>query len=136
MGIKIKYKVSTEFMDLETWVSQLHSNFPHSGESIFKYRNEVKVFSVGDYELNVKAFKIPNLINRFVYIYIRGSKAARSYRYARKFLALGIATPAAVGYVECTSFGLLRESYYVSVHYKNEFTLREVLSRNIINLLI
>jgi hypothetical protein len=128
MGIKIKYEVAPEFGDLESWVSQLHPNFPHSGESIFKYRNEVKVFTVGDYELNVKAFKIPNFINRLVYIYIRGSKAARSYRYARKFLALGIATPAAVGYVECISNGMLRESYYISVHYKNEFTLREVLN--------
>lgn len=128
MGRKINYEIAPEFGDLELWVSQLPLNFSGSGETIFKYRNEVKVFSVGGYELNVKAFKIPNLINRFVYIYLRGSKAARSYRYARKFLSLGIATPAAVGYVECARYGLLHESYYVSIHYNYEFTLREVLN--------
>lgn len=126
--MKIKFEVAPEFKDLDLWISQLTSNFPFSGETIFKSRNEVKVFTVGDYQLNVKAFKVPNLINRFVYVYFRGSKAERSYRYARKFLALGIATPMAVGYVDCTVSGMLRNSYYISNHYKNEFTLREVLN--------
>ena len=125
---KIKCTVAPEFRELESWISQLPLSFPDSGKTIFKSRNEVKVFIVGNYELNVKAFKIPNLINRFVYAYFRGSKAARSYRYARKFLSLGISTPAAVGYVECTKLGFLIKSYYISIHYRNEFTLREVLN--------
>ena len=126
--MKIKYEIAPEFKDLESWISQLPSNFSASGETIFKSRNEVKVFKVGNYELNVKAFKVPNLVNRFVYVYFRGSKANRSYQYARKFLALGIATPGAVGYVDCIDNGFLSESYYISIHYKNDFTLREVLN--------
>lgn len=129
--MKIKYEVAPEFRDLELWIRELPSNFPISGETIFKSRNEVKVFMVGDHQLNVKAFKVPNLINRIVYVYLRGSKAERSYRYARKFLALGIPTPMAVGFVDCTEDGLLHQSYYISKHYKNEFTLREVLSYKI-----
>ena len=128
MSRKIKYTVAPEFRELEPWIKRLHSEFAVSGETIFKSRNEVKIFEVDGYLLNVKAFKIPNLINRFVYVYFRGSKAARSYQYARKFLSLGIATPAAVGFVECTESGLLKESYYISIHYKNDFTLREVLN--------
>ena len=126
--MKIKYKIAPEFRDLESWISHLPQNFSANGETIFKSRNEVKVFTVGDYQLNVKAFKIPNLMNRIAYVYFRGSKAARSFNYARKFYSLGIPTPAAVGYVECTEGWGLRESYYVSVHYKYEFTLREVLN--------
>ena len=126
--MKITYKIAPEFRELESWISHLHLNFSGDGETIFKSRNEVKVFNVGDYQLNVKAFKIPNLINRIVYIYFRGSKAARSFRYARRFFSLGIATPAAVGYVECKEGWGLKESYYISVHYRNEFTLREVLN--------
>jgi hypothetical protein len=126
--MKIKYEVTPEFKDLELWISQLHFNFSGSGETIFKSRNEVKVFSVGSYRINVKAFKVPNLINRFVYVYFRGSKAARSYNYARKFLAFGIATPKAIGYVDCIEHGLLKQSYYASIHYDYEFTLREVLN--------
>jgi len=128
MNRKIKYEVAPEFGELKTWISQLPLNFSSSGETIFKSRNEVKVFTVGKYQLNVKAFKIPNLFNRFVYVYFRGSKAARSFRYARKFLSLDIATPAAIGYVDCIEGGLLSNSYYISIHYKNEFTLREVLN--------
>ena len=128
MSKRIKYEVAPEFGELESWISQLPLNFSNSGETIFKSRNEVKVFSVGNYELNVKAFKIPNLINRFAYVYLRGSKAARSFKYARKFLSLGITTPKAVGYVDCIEGGLLKESYYVSIHYRNEFSLREVLN--------
>ena len=128
MSKKIKYEVAPEFGELESWISQLPNDFLRSGETIFKSRNEVKVFTVGNFQLNVKAFKIPNLINRFVYVYFRGSKAARSYRYARKFLSLGIATPKAIGYVDCIEGGLLHESFYISIHYRNEFTLREVLN--------
>ena len=126
--MKIKYKIAPEYSDLEPWISQLHLNFSTRGETIFKSRNEVKVFTVGNYQLNVKAFKIPNLINQIVYVYFRGSKAARSFNYARKFYSLGIATPAAVGYVECLEGLGLKESYYVSIHYRYEFTLREVLN--------
>ena len=129
--MKIKCEIAPEFRELEEWISQLPTNFSRSGETIFKSRNEVKVFTAGNYRINVKAFKVPNLINRIVYVYFRGSKAARSYRYARKFFSLGIATPAAVGYLECIEKGLLEKSYYISVHYKNEFTLREVLNYQI-----
>lgn len=126
--MKIKYEVAPEFSNLEGWVSRLPENFPNSGETIFKSRNEVKIFTIGEYTLNVKAFKVPNLINRFVYVYFRGSKAGRSYRYARKLLSLGVSTPVAVGYVDCKAGGLLCKSYYISNHFDYEFTLREVLN--------
>ena len=128
MSEKTKYEIAPEFRELETWISQLPSNFSRSGETIFKLRNEVKVFTIGNYQLNVKSFKVPNFINRFVYVYFRGSKAARSYSYARKFLALDIATPKAVGFVECTNRGLLTNSYYISLHLSYNFTLREALN--------
>ncbi len=128
---KVKYEVAPEFRELESWISQLPSEFSSSGKTIFKLRNEVKVFNVGNYHLNVKAFKIPNLINRFVYVYLRGSKAERSYTYARKFLILGIPTPSAVGYVRCTKNGLLTKSYYISLHLNYNFTLRQVLDSHV-----
>ncbi len=125
---KIKMEVAPEFIELESWIGSLKVNFSAEGETIFKSRNEVKIFTVGAYQLNVKAFKTPNFINRFFYVYFRGSKAARSYAYARTFFSLGVPTPAAVGYLECIENGLLKESYYVSIHYSYEFTLREVLN--------
>ncbi len=126
--MRIKYQIAPGFEHLENWIRNLPEYFPGNGQSIFKSRNEVKIFNVGNLELNVKAFKIPNLINRFAYVYIRGSKADRSYQYARKFESLDIATPKAVGYLECLSGGLLKDSYYLSLHFQHDFTLREVLN--------
>lgn len=127
MTQKIKYKLAPGYESLDTWIRNLPEYFPDNGESIFKSRNEVKIFNVGEYRLNVKAFKVPNWINRLAYVYLRGSKAERSYDYACKFLSLDVPTPKAVGFVECLSHGLLGRSYYVSLHCDNDFTLREVL---------
>lgn len=124
---RIKYQIAPGFENLEDWIRNLPEYFSENGETIFKSRNEVKVFNVGDYQLNVKAFKVPNWINRMAYVYLRGSKAERSFNYARKFHSLDVPTPKAVAYVECLSFGLLSRSYYVSLHCPYDFTLREVL---------
>ena len=128
MTRRIKYKVAPGFEHLADWIRNLPEYFPVNGESIFKSRNEVKIFTVGEFQLNVKAFRIPNWINRFVYIYLRNSKAERSYNYARKLESLDIPTPKAVGYLECLSGGLLENSYYISLHFQHDFTLREVLN--------
>lgn len=126
--MKINYEVAPEFRHLEGWLRDLASVFPQSGTTIFKSRNEVKIFNVGTLRLNVKEFKIPNQINRFVYVYLRGSKAERSYRYARKLQALDVSTPVAVGFLDCQQNGMLKKSYYVSNHFEYEFTLRDVLN--------
>jgi hypothetical protein len=128
MTDRLKYKVTPGFEFLEEWIRNLPEYFPDNGESIFKSRNEVKIFNVGELQLNVKAFKIPNWFNRIVYVYFRNSKAARSFNYASKFYSLDIPTPEAVAYLECLSFGLLGRSYYISLHYNYDFTLREVLN--------
>ena len=124
---KNKYKIAPEFSDLESWITQLPANFASSGETIYKLRNEIKVFVVGNLQLNVKEFKVPILLNRILYLYFRGSKAERSYKYAQLFTSLGIPTPAPVGYIECSENGLLTKCYYVSLHLNYNYTLREAL---------
>jgi len=129
MRKKIRYKIAPGFELLESWVGKLPDYFPSNGVSIFKDRNEVKVFEDHGFSLNVKAFKLANLVNRFAYVYLRGSKAARSYQNALRFLDEGASTPVPVAYVECLSYGLLKESFYVSVHFRHDFSLRDVLNR-------
>ena len=128
MCTKIQYKIAPGYEALEEWVRNLPDYFPDHGTSIFKDRNEVKVFAEPGFELNVKAFKLPNLVNRYAYVYLRGSKAARSFQNARRFLDAGASTPVPVAYVECLSTGKLKESFYVSLNYRNDFTLRDVLN--------
>jgi hypothetical protein len=125
---RIKYQLAPKYLSLDSWINRLPDYFTDHGETIFKSRNEVKIFKYGDLLLNVKAFKVPNWINRIVYVYLRASKAQRSFEYARKFLNLGISTPEAVGFIECHSNGLLEKSFYVSLHCQYDFTLREVMN--------
>lgn len=124
----IKYQLAPKYLSLDSWIKQLPDYFGGHGETIFKSRNEVKIFEYDDLCLNVKAFKVPNWINRVVYVYFRASKAQRSFEYARKFLKLGVSTPEAVGFIDCRSSGLLKQSFYVSLHCNYDYTLREVLN--------
>ena len=128
MNNKIQYRIAPGFEGLESWIKDLPGHFSFNGISIFKDRNEVRVFKESGFEINVKAFKLPNLINRFAYVYLRGSKAARSFEYALRFLEVGASTPAPVAYIDCLSKGQLKESYYVTLHYDHDFTLRDVLN--------
>jgi tRNA A-37 threonylcarbamoyl transferase component Bud32 len=128
-----KYQTSPQYNDLRDWVLKLPDYFENHGESIFKSRNEVKVFELKNKLLNVKAFKVPNWINQVVYVYLRASKARRSFLYARKFQDLKICTPEPVAYIECHSGGLLKKSYYISRHCQYDFTLREVLNYQVEN---
>ncbi len=123
---KIKYTITPGFEILEDWIEHLPTTFGETGQSIFKERNEVKIFNISNYELNVKAFKIPNRINRFAYIYLRGSKAARSFRNANRLLEAGANTPQPVAYIECLNGGLLTDSYYISLNFRNDFNLHSV----------
>ena len=125
---KMNYQVAPEFAHLEEWLRRLPEFFAHEGERFFKNRNEIRVFETNGIEINVKEFKIPNWFNRFSYVYLRGSKAKRSYQYARRFGNLGVPTPTAIGFVDCTRYGLLAKSYYASVHLHFDYTLREVLT--------
>lgn len=125
---RVKYQLAPKYQSLDSWIKELPGYFPYHGETIFKSRNEVKIFEYGDLLLNVKAFKVPNWINRVVYVYFRASKAQRSFEYAQKFLSLGVSTPEAIGFIECRANGLLEKSFYVSSHCRYDFTLREVLN--------
>ena len=131
MCSKTRCTIAPGYEMLESWVKALPERFKQDGTTIFKDRNEVKVFEEQGYELNVKAFKLPNLVNRYVYVYLRGSKAARSFQNALRFLDNGASTPTPVAWVECVEGGKLRESYYVSLNYKADFDLRAVLSHKV-----
>lgn len=91
-------------------------------------RNVIKLFTLGTITLNIKSFKIPNLINKVAYSYFRKSKAERSYTFALKLIEKGIGTPQPIAYAEEAAFlGLLSRSYYVSEHLVTELTFRELI---------
>jgi len=104
--------------DIDTYFNSTQS------KTIFKERNEVKVVTYRDKNIIFKSFRIPYLLNRVAYSLLRDSKAKKSYEYSLK---IGEFAPKPLGYVEVYRFGLLAESYFVSEHFKYDFTIREPL---------
>jgi len=102
-------------------------NFETKGELFGNgKRNVIKLFRVENFVLNVKSFKVPNLINQVSYRFFRKSKAQRSFEYAQKLESLGIGTPRPVAYFENKSLLLFKDSFYVSEHLQADLTYREL----------
>jgi hypothetical protein len=103
-------------------------NFKSSGE-IFGdgKRNIIKLFDLEGKTVNIKSFKIPNLINKVAYKYFRKSKARRSFEYATLLLEKGIGTPEPIAYLENYNWIGLKDSYYASEHLECDLTYRELV---------
>jgi hypothetical protein len=90
-------------------------------------RNTIKLFELEGYTINIKSFKVPNLINKIAYKYFRKSKARRSYEYALRLLENGIGTPKPIAFFENFDFIGLKDSYYISEHLDSDLTFRELV---------
>ena len=62
-------------------------------------RNKIKLFELEGKTINIKSFKIPNLINKIAYKYFRKSKARRSFEFANHLLDNGLGTPKPTAYL-------------------------------------
>lgn len=103
------------------------NNFEQEGRKIGPgKRNVIKALSIGGKELNIKAFKVPNVVNKIAYRFFRKSKAERSYKYAQELLERGIKTPAPIAYAEEVSDLFFLKSFYVSEHLDYDLTFRDL----------
>lgn len=76
-------------------------------------RNKVVKLTRECRDINIKAFRVPNIVNRIVYGRFRSGKARRSYEHAMRLRNLGFNTPEPLGYVEETAGLLFGRSYYL-----------------------
>lgn len=90
-------------------------------------RNQIKLFDINGETINVKSFKVPNLLNKLVYKYFRKSKARRSFEYAKILESKGIGTPTPIMFFENFIWFGLQDSYYVSQHLDCDLTFRELV---------
>lgn len=90
-------------------------------------RNILQAFAMESGTVNIKSFKVPNLINKIVYRFFRPSKAARSFDHATKLMQFGIGTPAPIAYAEFYNGPFFGASFYVSEHLSPDFTFRELI---------
>ena len=110
----MKLVIHPEYNHLSDWIKEIPSLFSTQGETIYKGRNELKVFDTDFGKMVIKSFRIPHIINRFAYSFLRLSKAERSYNYSMEILKRGFQTPQPIAYLELFKKGLISESYYVS----------------------
>ena len=97
----MKLVVHPDYQHLTRFVSELPQTFEKEGVSIYKVRNELKVFDLDGLKVNVKAYRVPSLFNRFIYTYIRPTKASRAYEHALRLIEGGFDTPAQIGRASC-----------------------------------
>ena len=120
--------INSQFQKSYSHLSALIENFETNGKLFGDgKRNVIKLFEVEGKEINIKSFKIPNLINKIAYKYFRKSKARRSFEYANILLKKGIGTPQPIAFLENFNWIGLRDSYYVSEHLPCDLTYRELV---------
>lgn len=120
--------IHKNFLSNEKEIIQDISDFSSSGILFGDgQRNRIKLFDLEGKTINIKSFKVPNLINKIAYKYFRKSKARRSYEYASILLEKGIGTPQPIAYHENFTLLGLEKSFYVSEHLQADLTFRELV---------
>lgn len=126
MCMIMKRVINKEYEHLTDFVCSLpEGTFENTGEVIHDGRNCVKVFDVDGKKVVVKRFKQPHSLNRFVYSYIRGTKAERAYRNARILEDYGVDTPKPIAYMDMSCKGLVTNSYLVT-EYTDYLPIKDV----------
>ncbi|MDO5977544.1 Kdo domain containing protein [Flavivirga spongiicola] len=116
-----KFKANNAFFD------DIISSFDIKGEPFGNQdRNSLKLFNLDKKLINVKSFRIPNIVNQIAYRFFRKSKAQRSYEYANKLKALHIGTPEPIAFYEYKTPFLFKKSYYISEQIDCDLTYREL----------
>ena len=124
--IKVK-QTHNSFKQHETFLDDIITNYDTKGEDFGNQdRNSLKLFMLEDKTLNVKSFRVPNVINQLAYRFLRKSKAQRSFEYAKQLQSLDIGTPQPIAYYEYKSLFLFNKSYYVSEQLECDLTYREL----------
>lgn len=124
----MKYsEIKAEFQSHKLVLDDIIKNFDTKGEPFGDQdRNSLKLFNLDKKVINVKSFRIPNIVNQIAYRFLRKSKAQRSYEYANKLKALQIGTPEPMAYYEYKTPFLFKKSYYISEQVDCDLTYREL----------
>jgi len=127
-NIPMNFQVNPVFTKDTTSILDTIKSFSNKGILFGNgQRNIIKLFDLNEKIINIKSFKIPNLINKIAYKYFRKSKAKRSFEFATILLEKGIGTPQPIAFLENFNWLGLQDSYYVSEHLVTELTYRELV---------
>ncbi len=125
--MKRKKEIHSNFKANSAFFDDIISHFDTKGEDFGNQdRNSLKLFQLEGKSVNVKSFRIPNIVNQIAYRFFRKSKAQRSYEYANKLKDLQVGTPEPIAYYEYKTPFLFKKSYYISEQLDCDLTYREL----------
>ncbi|MGB3606295.1 lipopolysaccharide kinase InaA family protein, partial [Psychroserpens sp.] len=120
-------KISKPYVAFESQLDVFIADFNTQGTPFGDQdRNSLKLFSLNGKTVNIKSFRIPNLVNKIAYRFFRKSKAQRSFEYAHKLLELKIGTPQPIAYYAFNTSLAFNKSYYISEQLDCDLTFREL----------
>lgn len=125
----IKYEINPAYLHLKEEILVLPARFEKEGEVIYRGRNLIKIMTLDDLQINVKSFKRPHVLNRFIYAWFRKSKAERSYLNALRLLRMDIGTPEPIAYLVYQDAQGVDRSYYISVQQPCDYVLLDLLEQ-------
>jgi tRNA A-37 threonylcarbamoyl transferase component Bud32 len=126
----MKIVINPAYQALDSFITSIPDLFEQEGEMVYNERNQLKHYSIKGYDVIVKRYKIPHIINRIAYTCLRPSKAKRAYEYALKLLQIGVNTPSPIAYIEQYEGGLLTRSYFFSIYEKEFSDIRDLMEGN------
>jgi len=119
-------ELNNKYEHFKKSILDIKSIFSNYGSTIHLARNELKTIEIEKTKTVVKAYKIPNILNQFVYAHVRKSKPYKAFHNATKLYNLNINTPEAIAYIEFYKFGLLKESFFISKEFEYDFTIAHI----------
>lgn len=124
----MKIVINPTYEPLRAWIETIPQIFASTGEVIYDERNQVRALTAPDgTKICVKRFHIPRFLNKFIYRFVRDSKAKRAYENGLYLLAHHVGTPEPIAYIEEYHGGGLGYSYLITrlselKHLHREFT--------------
>ncbi|WP_019039388.1 lipopolysaccharide kinase InaA family protein [Psychroflexus tropicus] len=124
----MNFKCNPSYFEFKSKLSELINQFDDVG-IVFGNgdRNIIKTVEFEGLLLNIKSFKVPNLINQIAYQYFRKSKARRSFEYATLLKEKGIGTPEPIAFFEFSQGLGFGKSFYISEHTTPDLTYRDLV---------
>lgn len=122
------FRIKNEYQPFKEQLDFFVENFNTEG-TLFgnQKRNSLRLFQLNEDTLNIKSFRVPNIVNQIAYRFFRKSKAQRSFEYALQLQDLGIGTPEPIAYYEYKNLLTFKNSYYISRQLDCDLTYRVLI---------
>jgi tRNA A-37 threonylcarbamoyl transferase component Bud32 len=127
-GDKARWALTPGKEHFEPHLKNLSESFEGVKDTIYQGRNVLKRLTWGQESIIIKSFAHPNILNRYIYRWVRKSKARRAYENAIELTKLNIITPLPIGYIEYHRDNCLSQSFYIYEEWSADSTIREVIT--------